>query len=174
MPEHTIRKAIQTDAPALAAFHVRIWRETYRDIAPQAAYDQLDETRRLPGWHKLLSTKFSQSGAFLAEHSGQISGLISFAPAPPSMPEGHIEITHLYVCDSQRGQGLGRRMMHHVFDHLAPHLGISLAVVTQNTAARSFYIRMGGVEAATFVDPGPLWRSDNIRVDWPKGQGIIS
>ena len=162
-----IRAAQLSDAGDLAAFHVRIWRETYRDMAPKAAYEQLNEARRLPAWQSLLAQDRAQSGAFVAEDLGQLGALISFARATDPLPEHLMEITHLYVCDSQRGKGLGRRMLHTALDHLKPHRGVCLAVVAENENARRFYARLGGTEAARFSDKGPLWKSDNIRIDWP-------
>ncbi len=162
-----IRPATPSDAVALAEFHVRIWRDTYRDLAPAAAYDQLDAERRLPSWLSLLQSDCPKSGAFLAEECGEIKALISFCPATSGMPKQMIEVTHLYVCDSTRGHGLGRRMLQTVFDHVTPHQGICLAVVKENTSARGFYQKLGGQEAGTFIDKGPLWKSNNICVEWP-------
>lgn len=50
----TIRLAKHSEAHAITRFHVKIWRETYADIAPQEAVIKLDEKHRLPTWEKYL------------------------------------------------------------------------------------------------------------------------
>ena len=61
-----IRSAKLSDADAIAAFHVRIWRETYAGIAPRAALDQLDELRRLTVWRDTLSAPKAGQGTVIA------------------------------------------------------------------------------------------------------------
>lgn len=163
----TIRPATPDDAADLAEFHVRIWRQTYAGMAPQDAIDLLDEQHRMPFWQETLSPNTAESGAYIATDGTATRAVVSYGPTRSPMPLDRIEITHLYVCDTYRGRGLGRRMMHHVFDHVATGRGVSLAVVADNLAGRKFYASLGGVETDRFTDPGPLWKSDNIRVDWP-------
>ena len=45
-----IRTATAEEAVEIARFHVKIWRETYKDMAPEEAVRVLNEDRRLPGW----------------------------------------------------------------------------------------------------------------------------
>jgi hypothetical protein len=44
--------------------------------------------------------------------------------------------------------------------------GIAVGVLKENAPARAFYEAMGGTLAATYVEPGPNWRSDNVVYAW--------
>lgn len=163
----TFHEAGLDDAAALAALHVRVWRETYRDMAPPAAWTALDEARRLPQWQEHL-TKGAPGGAMLARLDGAAIGLVSWSVTqdPVGGPRG--EVRHLYVEVACRGRGIGQRLLVEALDrlHRAGCDSAVLAVVAKNYPARRFYAALGGVETGAFTDPGPLWRSDNVRVWW--------
>ncbi len=74
----------------------------------------------------------------------------------------------MYIANGAQGQGLGEKLLQTAIIHCraAGDFGLALAVVRQNERARSFYKKMGGVEVSSFIDPGPLWRSENILVTW--------
>lgn len=64
--------------------------------------------------------------------------------------EADAEIYAIYLLDAVKRQGIGRRLLRGVFDHLAAQgfASACLWVLTENTAARRFYEALGGV-------PGP-------------------
>lgn len=166
--EITIRRALPSEAEALAALHVQVWRATYSAFAPAEALRQLDEARRLPFWTTAIAADPTTSGVSIATEGGQLLGVVSHAPAShPAFGPG-IEITHLYVRPDAQGRGIGQRLLHSVLNarDARPPARVVLAVVRQNQAARGFYKAMGGTEIAEFRDPGPLWRSKNIVVEW--------
>lgn len=156
----------EVTAAELAAFHVAVWRETYRDLAPAEAYAQLDEARRLPQWQAALSDPAHQIRVLREE--GGIIGLAHTAPGAGEIMTGFGEIRHLYLRPDRQGQGLGRKLLQEALAGLraAGHRRAALAVVAGNEKARAFYRRCGGREDLAFTDPGPLWRSDNLRVVW--------
>ena len=163
-----LRRGVPADAGALARLHVAVWRGTYRDLAPPEALRRLDEARRLPFWQEVLGSDDPQTGAIVAPGDQDPVGVVSFAPSSHPAFAGAPEITHLYLCPSVRGSGLGASLLNAAFAHLraAGFDRVALAVVRENTAARGFYRAMGGTEQATFTDPGPMWRSSNIVVGW--------
>lgn len=153
----------ESDPQALAEFHVGVWRQTYRDMAPPAAFAALDVARRVPQWRAVLAD-VAQDVAVLRDGAG-LAGLVHCRPLADPL-QG--EIAHLYIRPALQGQGLGARLLNHGFDLLRARgaRGAVLAVVAENHAARGFYRRMGGQEGVAFTDPGPLWRSDNLWVSW--------
>lgn len=163
-----IRDASPADAERAAAFHVRIWRETYASLAPQAALAALDERARLPKWRQMLAERAPGAGVKLAIEGDTLCGLIAFGPADNPVFGECGEIRHLYVSPAHRGAGTGRRLLAAGFTALraAGYNCAALAVVRENEGARSFYRAAGGREDGEFTDPGPLWRSRNVIVRW--------
>lgn len=146
-----------------------VWRATYQDYAPAEAFEKLDETRRLPYWAGALAADPDTGGVWVAEvNHGPILGVVSFGPSRHEALGGRLEIKHLYVARDAQGSGIGRRLLNTVL-HDSPSRGVALAVVRQNEQALGFYTSMGGTPRGTFVDPGPLWRSENIVVAWDTG-----
>ena len=85
------------DAKAIATSHVDVWRATYADLEPRAAYEALGVNVRLPQWQAALADPASAAGIFVVR-SG--SGKLGFAKAQldASGPmEGLGGIEHLYV-----------------------------------------------------------------------------
>jgi len=163
-----VRRAQTGDEKRLARLHVSVWRATYQDYAPPEAIAKLDETRRLPYWIDAVNSAHTPSGALVAEFENEILGVVSFGPSTHAAFGGRTEIKHLYVDLGAHGQGIGQRLLRAVVNDQDIHEdgGVALAVVEQNGKARAFYQRMGGVEIGKFVDPGPLWKSNNIVVAW--------
>ncbi|MBO6559748.1 MAG: GNAT family N-acetyltransferase [Nisaea sp.] len=164
-----IRKAVPGEAEEIAGFHVRIWRETYGQMAPAEAVAILDEKRRLPGWIETLTSEDRRKNTVLALAGRQIVGLVSYGPPGSEIFGRRGEIKHLYVDGSQRGRGLGAHLLRLALQEMSTldFEGAGLSVVEENEAARKFYRALGGTESATFEDPGPIWKSRNILVVWP-------
>ena len=77
-----IRRAEKTDAQAIARLHYRIWRETYRSLAPEEAYHVLTEAVRLSRWQDILADEKHHLTILLAEANGQLAGFgVAGAPS---------------------------------------------------------------------------------------------
>ena len=76
-----IRKARPDEAAAIAAFHVRDWRETYAGIAPAEARARRDEAQRLPLWRAALAAPETGQAKVLAWKAGVNVGLVRFGPS---------------------------------------------------------------------------------------------
>ena len=161
-----LRQARADEAPALAARHVAVWRQTYADLAPPEAVARLDEALRQRQWAAALADP--TRATWVAEDEGAVSGLVSTGRPGEPLFGARGEIKHLYVAASARRTGLGARLLDAGRGALreAGFAGTGLGVVAQNAPARAFYSAMGGREAGTFTDPGPLWRSDMVLVVW--------
>ncbi len=163
-----IRRGQPDEAEALAKLHVDVWRATYGSLAPEEARTALDETKRLPYWVGALTLRESGLGVWVAEADRTIKGVVSVGISEHEAFKSRAEIKHLYVARGAQGQGIGERLLRVALEegNAASPAGLALAVVRQNQLARKFYKKMGGVEIAEFIDPGPLWRSENILVAW--------
>lgn len=167
MTRLALREAGPEDAAAVTAFHLRIWRDTYRDLAPPEAQRLLDHDLRLRGWTATLALP-PPHGVVLATEGERILAFVAFGPTETPAFQGRGRIGQLYVDHDQRGRGIGARLLRVAQSRLraAGFPGTALSVVVGNNAARAFYRAQGGVEAGRFTDPGPIWRSDNILMVW--------
>lgn len=165
--EIRIRRAGPPDLEAITALHVRVWRRTYKALAPPEAFAALDEDRRRPDWREALA---GGRTTLVADAEGGLAGLVSFGAAGHSAFGGG-EVKHLYVDADHAGRGVGRRLLRAALNEMAT-AGIRravLAVVAGNTAAIGFYEKMEGRREGRFTDPGPLWRSENLIYVWDAG-----
>ncbi len=163
-----IRSARLEDLDALARLHVLVWRDTYRLLAPAAAYEALDESKRRKHWEELLNRNPAQWQTLVAEHDSRLVGFGHAGPASHEVMTGAGEIVHLYVDPSSQGHGIGRTLLHQLMAFLTStgHSTIKLAVVRGNDQALRFYERAGGRVVGEFVD-GVLWRSENLVIEFP-------
>ncbi len=136
-----IRAAVLEDAAVIARIHVASWRETYREIIPEAYLDQLSAENREAGWRKSLT----EGPVFVA--LDQTNEVIGFANGGPSRgskgTEG--ELYALYLLKTHQGQGTGKRLFEHVLEDLRQQ-GFSscLVHVLADNPSRFFYERFGG------------------------------
>lgn len=161
------RVAATSDRDALAALHVLVWRDTYRHLAPRAAYDALDETTRRDHWDELLRRDPARALTLVVESGGNLVGFGHAAPGTHEVMSGAGEIVHLYVDSSYQGQGIGRAILRELtrFLNATGHSTIRLAVVRGNHRAVRFYELAGGRIVGDYTD-GVLWRSENHIIEF--------
>lgn len=171
-----LRAGTAADAESIAALHVAIWQATYRDLAPVAAREALDLPMRLKRWTARLARTDGSEFAVIAEVDGMPVGFGHCGPAGEPVFEDRGEINSLYVDGRHGRQGIGRKLMAVMTEFLMAkgYRRIGLGVVVGNDPAIAFYTRLGGQIAATYVDPGPLWRSQNHLMAWDDLPGLIA
>jgi ribosomal protein S18 acetylase RimI-like enzyme len=150
----------------IARLHVKTWRKTYRDLAPESAMRILDLPYRHAAWVKLLDA--GERTVLVGEQDGRIVAIGSSGPATTPELEPHGEINYLYVDAARAGRGIGRRMMAALAADLRDRgfRSAALGVVAANKAAIAFYDRLGGICTGHYTDPGPHWRSENLIYVW--------
>ncbi|MBF9234068.1 GNAT family N-acetyltransferase [Microvirga alba] len=176
MREVTLRRAQQGDAQTIARLHVDVWRETYRHLAPEAAFLALDEASRLSRWRGILAAPEARQTVLLAETQGRVAGF-GFAGSPSTEAFGERgEIRFLYVDRTCKRQGIGRRLLAALARDLRSfgYKSAALGVVVGNKPAIEFYEALGGKPIGRYVDPGPLWRSENIIYAWDDLERLIA
>jgi GNAT superfamily N-acetyltransferase len=136
----TIRRAEPGDARGIAEVHVSSWRTSYRGIVPDARLDELDVESRVSFWETHLETCFVS-----ADDDGVITGFVSAGPAQNDELGADGEIYAIYLVDSAKKQGTGRRLMYEAVACLrqAGFRSLSLWLLKENPA-RGFYERFGG------------------------------
>ncbi|KRE06719.1 GCN5 family acetyltransferase [Bosea sp. Root381] len=166
--EVEIRPATIADAGAIAALHVKVWRETYRQIAPADVQLALDEKHRMTGWRARLSAPSPGEAVFVAEFDRRVVGIVAAGKPSNAIFGDRGEIGALYVDSALQRHGIGRRLLATAMRHLQSQGfgGVGLGVVAGNDPAIAFYTALGGQLAGQYRDAGPLWRSSNIAIVW--------
>lgn len=164
----TIRAALGSDADAIAVLHVDVWRRTYRDLAPPAAYDALDFAARRRSWEANLAAQRPDAVTLVAEKDNTLAGFAHGGAPGNDAFGGRGEVKYLYVATAFARQGIGRMLLATLAARLADlgYRGIGLGVVVGNDPALAFYRALGGQVIGRYADPGPLWRSDNHLCAW--------
>ncbi|WP_258170548.1 GNAT family N-acetyltransferase [Burkholderia cepacia] len=172
----SIRSANIDDAQAIADFHVKVWRHTYRDLAPAQAHAVLDERYRGKKWQEKLASNDGDQLVLIAETDGRIVGIgAAGAPSEPIF-DGRGEIKFLYVDPEFKRRGIGRKLLAQLATHLRRlrYRGAALSVVNGNESAIAFYEALNARFAGEYVDAGPIWRSHNIVMVWDDLANLIS
>jgi len=169
-----LRPARPDDDAAIARLHAAVWRETYRDLAPAAAYQALDETRHLARWREILGA--CASGALVADLDGVVAGFGLCGPPGDPAFGARGEVKYLYVDRRMARRGLGRRLLLAMAErlHHQGYPGLALGVVVGNDPAIAFYRALGGTMIGRYRDPGPLWRSENLVFAWDDLPGLVA
>lgn len=164
----SIRSAGSADAQSIADFHVRVWRHTYATLAPAVAHATLDEAYRGRRWREKLGSADADQMVLIAEANGQIVGIGAAGRPSEAIFGDRGEIKFLYVDPNCQRRGIGRALLAPLAQHLKARgfRGAALGVVKGNAAAIAFYRALNGDLAGEFIDPGPIWRSENLVFVW--------
>ncbi|SCB07606.1 GNAT family N-acetyltransferase [Rhizobium hainanense] len=164
----TIRSALVDDVADIARLHRAIWCDAYRDLAPADVYQALDEEYRRMRWADMLANPRRDQRVLLAVLDDRLVGIGAIAASFEPAFEGRGEIKSLYVDPAIKRQGIGRRLMRDMAREFVSmgYSAIGLGVVVGNEPAIAFYRALGGQLVGQYVDPGPIWRSDNLIFAW--------
>ncbi|MES3028762.1 MAG: GNAT family N-acetyltransferase [Pseudomonadota bacterium] len=168
MTDIHLRAATLADAPAIARLHLASWRRAYRDLAPREAFEAMDEALRVKRWTAMLASPLAQQAVVVAQEGGRLAGVgMAASPSQPGFG-GRGEIRSLYLDPAFQRAGLGRSLMSALAEQIAAwgYPGAALGVVVGNEPAIAFYNALGGRVVGKYVDPGPLWRSENLIFVW--------
>jgi len=143
----SIRRAMASDADAIARVRVAAWRAAYRGLMPDAFLDRadLEETQAEQLRDRLRSIP-DAARVSVAEVGGRIVGYCAYGcggddDGAPSKGD----IYDLYVHPDVWHRGVGRRLLAYATEHFKAH-GFdeaALFVFEGNTRARKFYEQVG-------------------------------
>ena len=137
-----LRRARETDAPGIAAVHVRTWQQAYHDQLPRPYLNELKVADRERFWTHELHILPVERRPWVAESD---AGIVGFALAGPPRDEDLAsntgEVYAIYVLPEYWDRGLGWRLLIHCERDLIGH-GYEKAVLwvlADNSRARRFY-----------------------------------
>jgi ribosomal protein S18 acetylase RimI-like enzyme len=161
-----LRRATPCDVDGIACVHVQAWRESYRELIPQAALDALLVERRAAQWRYTLGNPDRTS--FVAEIDGAVCGFVSGGAILWSGLSTDSEVSALYLLAAAKRRGIGRRLFQAELAALADRgfTSTGLWVLTGNTPARRFYETVGGRPAETRIDTIGGLALDKIAYVW--------
>ncbi|MGY4638293.1 N-acetyltransferase family protein [Pseudomonas sp. TE24901] len=144
-----IRKALVSDANAIAQVHIRSWQEAYRDLMPADYLSALDTTlaRRESLW--VRSIESGESGVWVAERDQQVVGWVSVGDSRDDDAEVNTgEVMAIYVLAGYWQTGVGRALWNVGVQHLRQQgfTRVTLWVLALNERAIQFYRNVGCVE----------------------------
>lgn len=171
----TYREATLEDAAPIAQLHSLSWQQNYRGIWRDEFLDGpvVENRRRI--WQKRLRQPVPNQYVVVAMSPKKLCGFAcAYACEDPVW--GTL-LDNLHVHPNQKGQGIGTALIQSVARWAYPkypEAGLYLWVLTQNTNARKFYDRLGGVnqEAASLENPDGSF-SDCYRYVWTDIQTVL-
>jgi ribosomal protein S18 acetylase RimI-like enzyme len=161
-----VRPATPSDVDSIARAHVQSWRESYRELIPQATLDALSVERRIAQWRHTLGNP--DRTTFVAEVDGAVCGFASGGGILWSGLSTGSEVSALYLLDTAKRRGVGRALFQAELTALAGRgfTSTGLWVLTGNAPARRFYETMGGRPAETRIDTMGGLALDEIAYLW--------
>jgi ribosomal protein S18 acetylase RimI-like enzyme len=161
-----VRPATLSDADGVARAHVQAWRESYRELIPQATLDALSVEKRAAQWRHTLGNP--DRATFVAEDDGAVCGFVSGGGILWSGLSTGSEVSALYLVDAFKRRGIGRTLFHAELTALAGRgfTSAGLWVLSGNVPARRFYEAMGGYADETRIDQRDGFALDETAYVW--------
>lgn len=130
----TVRKAVLTDAGAIASVHVRSWQSAYRGQIPDSVLDGLSVEARTSLWESVIP----RGGVWVGLVDGAVVGFASAGPSRDA--DTAYELYAIYALESAWGTGLGSSL---ATAALEGQSDVVVWVLDTNSRAISFYERLG-------------------------------
>ena len=162
----TIFEAGVREAAAIAAIHAESWRTAYRGILPDQYLDHDAAAERRRYWTAALAGPLAGSFVLVAARGYETKGFIAVARG--GAPGYDAVIESLHVMPSERGAGLGRRLMGRAVTRLIDEgaSSVALTVYDANKGAIRFYERLGGIADGAGIDPFAGANMPDTRYGW--------
>ncbi len=171
-----IRNAVRRDASEIAKVYVDSWRESYAGLIPDWVLLNMSYRRLTRAWERAIRTAGKDEAVLVAEDpSHGIVGLGSCGPTRDRVLAFNGEVYTLYVHPNNVGQGVGRKLIVSLFDHLKGrgHPSVLVWALAQNPS-RHFYKALGGGIVAT--RQGRQWgvAIHEVAYGWPDIKAMLN
>ena len=141
-----IRPAVEDDAPALAAVHVRAWQWAYRGQLPDAYLDDLPrQTAQREAMWRGIAGRSAGWPVRVAERDGRVLGFCHTAPDRGGGAPETAELLSIYLEPDAVGTGVGAALLRDALEDMRArgYREAVLWVLESNERARRFYERFG-------------------------------
>lgn len=141
----SVRHAVYTDAPQIAAVHTDCWRSTYGAIADTEALSVFSRESMTARWKERIGEKKTNIIVAGADMERRIVGYCQSGPTRDRDPRFSSEIYSLSVLKEYRRRGIGRELVKLTASQLNTDGFTSLMTwVPATDPARKFYEAIGG------------------------------
>lgn len=148
-----IRNAELSDAEKIASIHAESWRSAYRGILSDEFLDGAVWNERLSHWQKKIREPGAEQRLILlaCEKDEALGFLCLYVDADSRW--GAL-LDNLHIVPGMRGRGIGSMMMSQAAAWVLkqrPGSGMYLWVYEQNSEARVFYEKLGGLKEESLL-----------------------
>lgn len=150
--EWSLRAPVRSDAAALAALHVEVWRSTYGNLLGDEHFGVDAVRSRETMWASILTAPSTDGTVVVADVDGTLIGFAHTGTPFETTPARPVQLHSLYLAHSWQGHGIGTRLMDHALDQRPAQLWVASA----NTQAQAFYIKHGFEPDGLAQSDGPL------------------
>jgi ribosomal protein S18 acetylase RimI-like enzyme len=145
------RRPLPDEAEAMAALHVRCWREAYSEFLPTELIASFSVEKRLPMWQAVIPN--AERFVLAAFDECKPAGFVISGPTEEQHTEnqdGHLWA--IYIAADYNRKGIGRELIGHAAADWYSKGGrtMTIGVLAENKNARVFYEKLG----ARFVKSG--------------------
>ena len=140
-----IRESTIEDAAGIAKVHVESWQTSYKGILDQEMLDDISYKERLDLRKKIMAQNRGLSLVAENQDSGEIVGFCDIGKNRGDEPF-HFELYAIYLLESVKGLGRGRRLFETARKWCdgQPDQSLIVWVLSDNLPACRFYESMGG------------------------------
>lgn len=144
-PNFIIRRALPTDAEAMAKVQIEVWRSAYREILPRETLDNLSIEETSAYWREQLLSEKPRETSFIARApGGEMAGFTACGPACDGNLGFTGELSALFILEEAQNHGTGRRLVCAAARALAAEWISDLLVWgLLGCSCRSFYQALG-------------------------------
>lgn len=171
-----LRKAQYSDVDAIAHLHAAGWRDTYGNVMSSDFLENHAQNERFSHWQSLLHQCNRDVAVFVAEIEENIEGFICVMLKKDAQWGAYIDSLH--VSSALRGQGAGKKLLHHAAEWVCNEDAKSplyLWVFEDNVRAINFYQRLGGVITEHTVSDMPSSNNAPVfRISWKNAVQLVT
>jgi GNAT superfamily N-acetyltransferase len=135
---YSLRKAMPSDADAMAYVHATSWEETYTGLLDDQVISKFNVENRKKMWKALLQKEVDSQRAYVAVNSDRVVGIASWNETSDTL-----ELVTLYVLSEFQGQGIGRGLFKQVEKDATEKGKPLITWVLKENKSAFFYEKMG-------------------------------
>ncbi|QEE15281.1 N-acetyltransferase family protein [Promethearchaeum syntrophicum] len=147
----SIRKAVVSDASAIASININTWKVAYKGIIPQDYLDSRSIVDKIPAWsQRIRNLGKNKKEMFVAEISSQYrTDIVGFSMGGRSSYDDYDidgDLNAIYILPKYWKQGIGTLLFNAIVkSFLDMNYKTMVIWALKDNSACNFYLKMGGI-----------------------------